>query len=98
MNRMGRFGKRKHRTEDSVMNNGTTAMIDVRRDIGNQARQAIEEGLVETAGINHAAFSRHVNRLVLVRYEPTTVSATQINGKVREYLDADGPATCLIGM
>lgn len=47
-------------------------------------------------GIRHAESSPYVRRALAVPYDPRTVIASPIRRPVREPLETDGPATCLI--
>lgn len=81
-----------------MQNTGTTVVVDVRQDLANDVRKDIVEFLDQQQGVNSAGFSQHINRLMFVQYNPKLISAQTIKAGVDRYIDADGPATCLIGM
>lgn len=79
-------------------NTGTTVLVDVRQDLAKDVRKNIIDHLDQQQGVNNAKFSQHINRLMLVQYDPGVISAQTIKSGVDQYIDTDGPATCLIGI
>jgi hypothetical protein len=77
---------------------GTTVVVDVRQDLAKDVRQSIADYLDQQQGVNSARFSQHINRLMLVQYDPRVISAQRIKYGIDQFIETDGPATCLIGM
>jgi hypothetical protein len=79
-----------------MQNQGTTAFLDVKTRLPQQRQAEITADLIEQDGVRDARFSKYVSRVMIVGYSPKVISAQVIQKHVREQLDTDGPATCLV--
>jgi len=77
---------------------GNAVLVDVKTSLPYGKRAEITSGLNKLEGIRSADFSQHVDRVMIVSYDPATISAQSIRSNVQGYLETDGPATCLIGI
>lgn len=77
---------------------GAAVVLDVRRELTQDRRNAIVHHLDAQAGVRQAQFSPHVGRLMIVSYDPEVINSQTIRSRVDEHLITDGPATCLIDM
>ncbi|MGW8247776.1 MAG: hypothetical protein ACWGOV_06665 [Acidiferrobacterales bacterium] len=79
-----------------MQNYGTTAILDVKKSLPHGKQVEITSALNEKDGVRDARFSEFVSRVMIVAYSPKVISAQAIQKQVREQLDTDGPATCLV--
>ena len=79
-------------------NRNTEAFIDVKQVLPRQQQQQINSSLHALPGVHSSEFSRYVERLMIISYDASSVSAKHIRDHVQDVLDTDGPATCLINM
>jgi len=79
-------------------NEGIVVMLDVRLDPSDSVRARLEQALSNQPGIHSADFSPYVRRVVKVRYDASTIKATEIGQVVHRVLDAQGPNTYIVGM
>jgi hypothetical protein len=79
-----------------MQNQGTTAFLDVKTRLPQPKQAEITTHLNKQDGVQDARFSDYVSRMMIIGYSPKVISAQVIQKHVREQLDTDGPATCLV--
>jgi hypothetical protein len=77
---------------------GAAVVLDVRRELSHDRRNQIVSHLGTQEGVRQAEFSPHVNRLMIVSYDPKVINSQTIRSHVDRHLVTDGPATCLVDM
>lgn len=76
----------------------TPIVIDLGQNFNAEERANILASLENETSIHNAKFSEHVSRFLMVDYDASRMNARALKRSVDQYLDVDGPATCLIGM
>lgn len=79
-----------------MQNQGTNVFLDVKTRLPQHKQVEIMNHLIKREGVQDARFSDYVSRVMIVGYSPKVISAQAIQKHVREQLDTDGPATCLV--
>ena len=79
-----------------MYSHAASVLQDRPRNSGNAVRVGPKTKRRTRPGIRHAESSPYVRRTLAVPYDTASVAVSPIRRPVREPLETDGPATCLI--
>lgn len=75
---------------------GTEVILDVKSKLPYQKRSKITSHLQKQEDVRDAGFNQFVIPKMIVSYDPKVIYAQGIRAHVKEKLETDGPATCLV--